>query len=55
MVSTIEYALMAGRAYQTTRDPINQFPVPVGLGKKKRKKKRDRLLFWRFPRAPART
>jgi len=32
MISTIEYALMAGRAYQTTRDPINQFPVPVDLG-----------------------
>src|SRR5687767_5124412 len=32
MVSTIEYALMAGRAYQTTRDPINQFSIPVVLG-----------------------
>lgn len=32
MVTTIEYALMAGRAYQTTRAPINQFPVPVALG-----------------------
>lgn len=33
MVSTIEYALMAGRAYQTTRDPINQFPIlPVTQG-----------------------
>lgn len=30
MVSTIEYALMAGRAYQTTRSLINQFPVVLG-------------------------
>ena len=28
MTTTIEYALMAGRAYLTTRDPINQFPIP---------------------------
>ena len=26
----IECALMAGRAYQTNRNPINQFPVPAG-------------------------
>jgi Lipase (class 3) len=32
MVLTIDYALMAGRAYQTTRDPINQFPIPVAQG-----------------------
>ena len=30
MATTIEYALMAGRAYQTTRDLINQFPTPQG-------------------------
>ena len=31
MATTIEYALMAGRAYQTTRDPgINWFPIPKG-------------------------
>lgn len=30
MVTTIEYALMAGRAYQTTRALINQFPFPTG-------------------------
>ncbi|MEI8014006.1 MAG: putative Ig domain-containing protein [Nitrospira sp.] len=30
MATTIEYALMAGRAYQITRDLINQFPVPQG-------------------------
>src|SRR5262245_19508547 len=30
MVTTIEYALMAGRAYQTTRSLINQFPVAMG-------------------------
>lgn len=28
MTTLIEYALMAGRAYQTTRAPINQFPIP---------------------------
>jgi len=28
MATVIEYALMAGRAYQTTRDPINLFSVP---------------------------
>ena len=32
MVTTIEYALMAGRAYQTTRALVNQFPIPVALG-----------------------
>jgi len=30
MATETEYALMAGRAYQTTRDPINQFPIPQG-------------------------
>lgn len=30
MISTIEYALMAGRSYQTNRDSINQFPVAEG-------------------------
>ena len=30
MATTIEYALMAGRAYQTTRDKINWFPIPQG-------------------------
>ena len=32
MATTIEYALMAGRAYQTSRDPggSNWFPVPDG-------------------------
>src|SRR5438876_11385339 len=30
MATTIEYALMAGRAYQTTRGLINQFPIPQG-------------------------
>jgi len=32
MAATIEYALMAGRAYQTTRDRkgINWFPIPQG-------------------------
>ena len=30
MTNTIEYALMAGRAYQTTRDKINRFPIPRG-------------------------
>ncbi len=30
MATTIEYALMAGRSYQTTRDPMNQFPIPQG-------------------------
>ena len=30
MITTIEYALMAGRAYQTNRNPINQFSVAQG-------------------------
>ncbi len=30
MATTIEYALMSGRAYQTTRDPLNQFSIPQG-------------------------
>lgn len=30
MPSDIEYSLMAGRAYQSTRAPINLFPVPTG-------------------------
>ncbi|MFO0701088.1 MAG: hypothetical protein U0236_17840 [Nitrospira sp.] len=32
MAFTVEYALMAGRAYQTTRDDdqINWFPIPQG-------------------------
>ena len=29
MATDIEYALMAGRAYQTNRDDMNWFPVPV--------------------------
>ena len=27
MITTIEYALMAGRAYQSTRDKTNWFPT----------------------------
>ena len=30
MVTDIEYALFAGRAYQATRPLINQFPIPQG-------------------------
>ncbi|MBI3524738.1 MAG: hypothetical protein HY066_09540 [Betaproteobacteria bacterium] len=30
MATTVEYALMAGRAYQTNRDPQNQFSIPRG-------------------------
>ncbi|MEO8007748.1 MAG: Mbeg1-like protein, partial [Betaproteobacteria bacterium] len=30
MATLIDYALMAGRAYQITRDPINQFPISDG-------------------------
>jgi hypothetical protein len=30
MATTIEYALMAGHAYLTTRDEINWLPVPQG-------------------------
>jgi len=30
MITTIEYALMAGRAYQSTRDQINWFPTLSG-------------------------
>ncbi len=29
-LSTVEYALMAGASYITTRDRINRFPVPQG-------------------------
>ena len=30
MASTIEFALMAGRAYQTNRAQVNQFAIPAG-------------------------
>jgi hypothetical protein len=30
MPDNLEYTLMAGRAYQTTRDTVNWFPVPAG-------------------------
>jgi len=30
MTTAIEYALMAGAAYISNRDPKNQFPVPSG-------------------------
>ena len=30
MTTAIEYALMAGGAYISNRDPLNQFPVPQG-------------------------
>ena len=30
MTTEIEYALMAGASYISTRDPINQFPIPQG-------------------------
>lgn len=30
MATVIEYALMAGRAYQTSRAFINHFPSPQG-------------------------
>jgi VCBS repeat-containing protein len=30
MITAIEYALMAGAAYISNRDPINQFPTPQG-------------------------
>jgi hypothetical protein len=30
MTATIDYALMAGHAYRTTRDEINWFPVSQG-------------------------
>ena len=30
MTTAIEYALMAGHAYRTTRDEINWIPVPQG-------------------------
>ncbi len=32
MTTTVEYALMAGAAYISTRDPKNQFPIPIGWG-----------------------
>lgn len=30
MATDIEYAIMSGRAYQSTRKNINQFPIPDG-------------------------
>lgn len=30
MMTTVEYALMAGAAYISTRHPINRFPIPSG-------------------------
>ena len=30
MTNAIEYALMAGSAYRSTRDPKNYFPIPMG-------------------------
>lgn len=30
MVTTLEYALMAGAAYISTRPDINKFPIPQG-------------------------
>lgn len=30
MITAIEYALMAGHAYRTTRDETNWIPVPLG-------------------------
>ncbi len=30
MVTTTEYALMAGASYISSRNPINQFPIPDG-------------------------
>jgi hypothetical protein len=30
MATELEYALMAGGAYFSTRAPINQFPIPAG-------------------------
>lgn len=30
MTTDIQYAIMSGRAYQSTRNEINQFPVPDG-------------------------
>jgi hypothetical protein len=30
MITTIDYALMAGASYIFTRFDINQFPVPTG-------------------------
>lgn len=41
MVTEIEYALMAGRAYQSTRSEINLFPTPVGWLEPLDKRERD--------------
>ena len=41
MVTEIEYALMAGRAYQSTRSDINLFPTPVGWSEPLDKRQRD--------------
>ncbi|MDH4333136.1 MAG: hypothetical protein OEV89_11255 [Desulfobulbaceae bacterium] len=39
MVTDIELAIMAGRAYQTTRGDINKFPVPEGWDEPKDERK----------------
>lgn len=30
MTTAIQYALMAGAAYISNRDPMNRFPIPQG-------------------------
>ena len=30
MVTLMDYALMSGVAYRSTRDPINRFSIPLG-------------------------
>ncbi|MFC1537184.1 hypothetical protein ACFL48_05200 [Pseudomonadota bacterium] len=32
MISNLEYALMAGNAYRTTRGEVNQIPIPEAQG-----------------------
>src|SRR5690242_7929658 len=42
MVTELEYALMAGRAYQSTRDENNWFPILNGYGWLEPLEKRER-------------
>ena len=30
MITTVEYALLAGASYVSNRAPVNQFPIPLG-------------------------
>jgi hypothetical protein len=41
MATDIEYALMAGASYISTRPDVNKFPVPVGWTERRDKRESD--------------